>query len=86
MALVAIGVLQEGARNLLLEGGGWAYWGGMMPLWLCFYVIGFCSMHFQMKAFQAPVAEQKHGKEKVKPSKIVALNDSSADIQPMNNA
>jgi len=39
-----------------------------------------------MKAFQAPVAEQKHGKEKVKPSKIVALNDSSADIQPMNNA
>ena len=89
MALVAIGVLQEGARNLLLEGGGWAYWGGMMPLWLCFYVIGFCSMHFQMKAFQAPsgkeAGQQKYTKEKAS-AKIAALNDSSCDIQPMNNA
>ena len=86
MAFVGIAVLQEGARNLLLEGGGWAYWGGLCGAGVCYIVICFCSAHFQMKAFQAPVAEQKHGKEKVKPSKIVALNDSSADIQPMNNA
>ncbi len=86
MAFVGIAVLQEGARNLLLEGGGWAYWGGLCGAGVCYIVISFCSAHFQMKAFQAPVAEQKHGKEKVKPSKIVALNDSSADIQPMNNA
>ena len=86
MAFVGIAALQEGARNLLLEGGGWAYWGGLCGTGVCYIVINFCSVHFQMKAFQAPVAEQKHRKEKVKPSKIVALNDSSADIQPMNNA
>jgi|TARA_B110001469_G_scaffold122536_1_gene133356 hypothetical protein len=86
MALVAFVGLQEGVRNLLLEDGGWAYWGGMTSGGLCVNFISFCSAHFQMKAFQAPVAEQKYGKGKIKPSKIVALNDSSADIQPMNNA
>ena len=84
IALVGIAIVQEGVRNLLLEGGGWAYWCGMIPLWLALYVIAFCSTHFQMAAFQAPVAEHKYAKERVKPSKIVALSDSSADIQPMN--
>lgn len=84
MAMVGIACIQEGARNLLLESGGWAYWGGMIPLWLCFYVVGFCSMHFQMKAFQAPSQGKEAGqkKKRVKPSKVVALNDSSGDIQP----
>ena len=84
IALVGIAIVQEGVRNLLLEGGGWAYWCGMIPLWLALYVIAFLSTHFQMAAFQAPVAEHKYAKEKVKPSRVVALSDSSGDIQPMN--
>ena len=84
IALVGIAIVQEGVRNLLLEGGGWAYWCGMIPLWLALYVIAFLSTHFQMAAFQAPVAEHKYAKERVKPSRVVALSDSSGDIQPMN--